>query len=115
VGCISRPLQDLGGDLLPAMAMWTKNRQKAITVRPCPSKKTVQKGTSSSEALRAVITADVTNSRDVPSFQRERDRKLKAVSELHERGQRTISPYTVTAGGEFQSVAQTKRPFRRNL
>jgi hypothetical protein len=56
------------------------------------------------DSIYAVITADVRNSRDVPSFQRERDRKLEAVSILHEEGHRTISPYTVTAWDEFQVI-----------
>jgi hypothetical protein len=66
-----------------------------------------QKQTKPPASLYAVITADVMNSRDVPSFQRERDRKLQALSSLHERGQRTISPYTVTAWDEFQVILRS--------
>jgi hypothetical protein len=70
-------------------------------------KRFVQNETTSLGAIYAVITADVMNSRDVPSFQKERDRKLKAVSNLHARRHFTISPYTVTAWDEFQVILRS--------
>ena len=55
----------------------------------------------------AVITADVMNSRDVPSFQQTRDLKLGILSDLHAQSQFTLSPYTVTAWDEFQVILRS--------
>ena len=55
----------------------------------------------------AVITADVMNSRDVPSFQQTRDLKPGTLSDLHAQSQFTVSPYTVTAWDEFQVILRS--------
>jgi hypothetical protein len=52
----------------------------------------------------AVITADVVNSRKVVSFRAVRDRKLKAATALHTTQKLILSPYTITAWDEFQTV-----------
>ena len=54
--------------------------------------------------LYAVITADIVGSRQIAKFQRERDRKLKALSEKHRSAKLIISPYAVTAWDEFQAI-----------
>lgn len=52
----------------------------------------------------AVITADVVGSRKLESFRAKRDRRLAAVSRLHLSQKLILSPYTVTAWDEFQTI-----------
>jgi hypothetical protein len=58
----------------------------------------------------SVITADVIGSRNIPSFLRKRDQKLKEISLLHTPQKFTVSPYAVTAWDEFE-VVLTKPEF----
>jgi len=52
----------------------------------------------------AVITADVVGSRHIQSFRSKRDHLLAAVSRRHLRQKLILSPYTVTAWDEFQTI-----------
>lgn len=52
----------------------------------------------------AVITADVVDSRKAASFTSLRDRKLKAATARHSKQKLILSPYTITAWDEFQTV-----------
>jgi hypothetical protein len=52
----------------------------------------------------AVITADVIGSRNVESFRRKRDAKLRVVSREHLSKRFILSEYAVTAWDEFQGI-----------
>jgi SatD family (SatD) len=52
----------------------------------------------------AVITTDIVGSRNIPTFRSKRDAKLRAISRLHMKNQLILSPYAVTAWGEFQAI-----------
>lgn len=52
----------------------------------------------------AVITADVAGSRRIASFRAKRDRHLATVSRLHLAHKLILTPYTVTAWDEFQTI-----------
>lgn len=52
----------------------------------------------------AVITADVVGSRRIASFRAKRDRRLAGISRLHLAHKVILSPYTVTAWDEFQTI-----------
>jgi len=59
-----------------------------------------------SDRTFAVITADISGSRNVPDFRRERDRKLRPLSRQHRNGGLIISDYAVTAWDEFEGLAE---------
>jgi len=59
-----------------------------------------------SDRTFAVITADISGSRNVPDFRRERDRKLRPLSRQHRNRGLIISDYAVTAWDEFEGLAE---------
>ncbi len=59
---------------------------------------------SAASLPHAVVTADVVDSRRTAAFPAVRDRKLKAATALHTRQKLIVSPYTITAWDEFQTV-----------
>jgi hypothetical protein len=54
----------------------------------------------------AVITADISGSRNVPDFRRERDKKLKPLAREHRAERLILSDYAVTAWDEFEGLAE---------
>ena len=61
---------------------------------------------SPSKQIVAVITADITGSRNVPDFRKERDRKLRPLAKQHRADRLILSDYAVTAWDEFEGLVK---------
>jgi hypothetical protein len=59
-----------------------------------------------SKRVFAVITADISGSRNIPDFRRERDRTLRPLSKQHLAQKLILSEYAVTAWDEFEGLAE---------
>jgi SatD family (SatD) len=54
----------------------------------------------------AVITADISGSRNVADFRKERDKKLRPIAKQHKADGLILSEYAVTAWDEFEGLAK---------
>jgi len=71
--------------------------------------------TATSSQQYSVILADVVDSRKIVSFSSQRDLRLDAVSALHLKNGLILSPYTVTAWDEFQTIVSRPEHIPRVL